>query len=798
MIPYNSDIWQQDSILHELLITDGTVTVSGTHYSVNGASVTITDDLIDLEAFELDHALCSGSQLQFGRCESGNIKFTMYDNIPSTKGKTLNTYIIPNQDASLMVQLGVFKVHEDKLNSDRTKREVTAYDKMWDINNADVTAWYNSVLPNSSSSMTLQQFRNSFLNYFGVTVESTVLANDLITIRRTIEPETLSGADVLRAICEINGVFGTITNEGKFRFVELSRDLDSGLFPSDTLYPANDLYPQDANHTVDIIDKSYYINIQFEDYLVESITGLTIRTDDQDVGVTVGTSSNKYVITNNFLVYGYDATALTSVANNILPKIAVRYYRPCVINALGNPLREVGDGLRIKTTYRGVTTYVLERKLTGVQSLRDTYTAQGEQYYNQQLNTVQSQYKQLSGRTLTLKADIDGISAELTQKVDNSTFTTYTEQTATQISSKADAVQLDGTVQGTYAYQTAQAIGLKADATELDGTVTGSYAQITATEIASKVSTTDYNGSEIVSKINQTSDTINAYVTKTGVVGDLNTQMSSYITITANQIAFGSDGTLVIDTTNFELDANGNATFKGDVTGATISGGTISGTTITSTSGGYTTTISGGEISTNKITVTGGSISGSTIVSTNSGGTSTTTISGGNITSNSITLSGNINMSGGEIEMINGAGLSLFHGGISVTTGSGGQKWLNISGYNSGAGSSTFANVAINGVDVHINYDGTSTNIYRCERIYAALTTNDNYIDVNSSGGGILLEGHSGSKIIIDSSNYTNDIVFRGNTDIGTSSNTVVIKGKTCKWVKHSTIGNDDYVLVEA
>jgi len=712
MIPYNSDIWQQDSILHELLITDGTVTVSGTHYSVNGASVTITDDLIDLEAFELDQALCSGSQLQFGRCESGNIKFTMYDNIPSTKGKTLNTYIIPNQDASLMVQLGVFKVHEDKLNSDRTKREVTAYDKMWDINNADVTAWYNSVLPNSSSSMTLQQFRNSFLNYFGVTAESTVLANDLITIRRTIEPETLSGADVLRAICEINGVFGTITNEGKFRFVELSRDLDSGLFPSDTLYPANDLYPQDVNHTVDIIDKSYYINIQFEDYLVESITGLTIRTDDQDVGVTVGTSHNKYVITNNFLVYGYDATALTSVANNILPKIAVRYYRPCVINALGNPLREVGDGLRIKTTYRGVTTYVLERKLTGVQSLRDTYTAQGEQYYSEQLNSVSSQFKQLSGKVMNLKIDTDGIAA---------------------------------------------------DVSDLDTREASHYTQ-TSGQIALKVS---------------------------------KGEVSSEISIESGQVTFSSNR-LVVNSTNFILTDTGDATFKGNVTGATITGGTVSGTTIT---GG---TISGTTISGNTITggtISGTSISGSTITSTS--GNNTTTISGGNITSNNITLSGNINISGGELTMSNNAGLQLYHGGIRTTQSSTiANTWLKIDGYNSGVGSSMFSNVAIDGLSIKIGEYSTTdgVNIYNCGNIYAVDDTTDNFIRMNDGGGGLRIQGNSESRIILDSRAYlASGIAMRADTiDIGTSGTDVKIQGQSCEWVKLSDVGNNDYVLIQS
>ena len=65
------------------------------------------------------------------------------------------------------------------------------------------------------------------------------------------------------------------------------------------------------------------------------------------------------------------------------------------------------------------------------------------------------------------------------------------------------------------------------------------------------------------------------YVAKDNVVGDLNTKMSSSITITSNRITFGSTGSLVIDTTNLKLDENGNATFKGTIDGAQMKAGTF-------------------------------------------------------------------------------------------------------------------------------------------------------------------------------------------------------------------------------
>ena len=294
----------------DLLITDGTVTVSGTSYSVTGATVTITNELLDQEAFELHQSLNSSSQLTFGSCEASSISFVIHDNIPTLKGKTLKVYLIPNSDASKMLQIGVFKVEEDKLSADRTRRNITAYDALYEVINSDVAGWYNTTLPSASSSMTLAQFRAAFLSHFSITAESKTLVNDSITITRTIEPEQLSGADVIKAICEINGCFGKITNEGKFRFVELATDIDNGLFPAEDLYPADDLYPEDIDPNTGFITQSIYTDIQFEDYQSAAITQLTIRTDDEDVGVTVGTSGNRYVITGNFLVFG--ATQITT------------------------------------------------------------------------------------------------------------------------------------------------------------------------------------------------------------------------------------------------------------------------------------------------------------------------------------------------------------------------------------------------------------------------------------------------------------------------------------------------------
>ena len=602
MIPYTdpNDIIAAGH--RDLLITDGTVTVSGTSYSVAGATVTIENNIIEQEAFELHQSLCSESQIRYGACESASISFVIHENIAPLKGKTLKVYMIPDSDASKMLQIGVFKVDEDKLSADRTKRTITAYDAMYDILNADVAAWYNSELPNSSSSITLAIFRSDFLTHFGITAEAATLANDGITLKRTIEPETLSGADVIRAICEINGVFGTITNEGKFRFVELTENLDAGLFPADDLYPSNTLYPQDVNQNVAVLHHSYYTDVQFEDYMSEGITQLVVRTNDEDVGVTVGTSGNTYVITGNFLVYGYNATALTAVANACLAKIKNRYYKPCTVNALGNPLLEVGDGIRVHTTYRGIVTYILGRKLSGIQALRDTYTASGEQKSSEQLNSVTTQFKQLANKTASLKVDVDGVQA-------------YVEE------------QLDDTIQGSYAYLTEQEIGLKVSKSNIVSDLDDQMSGITITSSSIAIGTTgtfsvDSSNFRLNNVGNLTirsctfdvpsSWTGSILTIQNGVITTGNTEISdAKLKISSNELTSSGLTVNQISLNGKILDTNGSGklTFNGDVvlvadSGSTITCGNLdaaSSVTVGSVFGTYYTFINDQSIQTEKV-----------------------------------------------------------------------------------------------------------------------------------------------------------------------------------------------------
>ena len=192
--------------------------------SVDGTKIAFDNSMIESEAFEMDESLCSESELKFGSCEANSVKFTVHDSPGSIVGKNITITETVDGDTENPFQYGKYKVYSDVPSSDRSKRQITAYDAMYDIINADVKAWYSEL----SFPMTLKAFRDSFFAYLGIEQEGVTLVNDSMTVNKTLvatqtddssavtEESAISGKTVVTAICEINGCFGNMNRDGKF------------------------------------------------------------------------------------------------------------------------------------------------------------------------------------------------------------------------------------------------------------------------------------------------------------------------------------------------------------------------------------------------------------------------------------------------------------------------------------------------------------------------------------------------------------------------------------------------------
>lgn len=412
--------------------------------SVVGTNQKIDNSMLEIGTFALEESLCSESELKFGACEANCVKFTARNTAGNIIGKTISIEETIDGDSQNPMPYGVFKVASDVPTADRTKRQITAYDAMYDIINTDVKSWYAGL----SFPMTLRQFRDSFFAHLGIAQVETSLVNDSMTVNKTIvatqtddssavtEESAISGKTVVTAICEINGCFGNINREGKFEYVFL-KAITSALYPAEDLYPSDNLFPSDAN-TESMT--GHYITFDYEDFQSKAITQLEIKTSEDNAGAIVGTAGNNYSITGNFLVSDKTGAELEQIANNLLPIMKQAAYTPVKsCTCVGNPCLTLGEPIRFNTTREIVETYLLQRTLTGVQSKRDSISAQGTQTHSAKVNSIRDTIESVERRTGKLERNADHLQSTY-EDLEEQTNTKF-EQTANSIAAEVNRAQ---------------------------------------------------------------------------------------------------------------------------------------------------------------------------------------------------------------------------------------------------------------------------------------------------------------------------------------------------------------------
>ena len=564
-----SDLFLNDTVDKQLSITS------------DDGQINITNTELHKQKFELTESLCSESELVFGSCEASVIKFTVSNTFLPMKDKVLTVSMALNKNTNEPYQIGVYRVYSDVPTADRTARDVVAYDFMYDILTVDATNWYANVFPTREvkkedgktetvyDPVTLRYFRDNFFKWLDIEIEQISLVNDDMLIEKTIDVQMfgendtyITGKDILNSVLEANGCFGHFGRDGKFHFIYLEQSIQ-GLYPRNDLYPSDDLYPRDPKSTR--IGKSFYISAEYEDYLVKSIDGLQIREKENDIGVIVGGTSNPYIIEDNFLFYGKGTEELTGIANNILSKIRGIVYRPFTADCNGNPCLEVGDAIRIPTRYEIIESYILSRTLKGIQALRDSLEAQGEESRTGNVNGIHNSIIQLKGKSNVLERTIEET---------RSTITNVEAGLKTEISQTASEIRLE--VQNTTE-------GLSSRITINENDITSEISRAKDAESAIRqtvdevsISVTD-NVKNLQSQIDVNKDNISLKVSADKIVSAINMSPEKVSiladkidlngTVTANgNVKILKNGT--IKAKNAEIEGKINATdgvFKGTV-----------------------------------------------------------------------------------------------------------------------------------------------------------------------------------------------------------------------------------------
>nr|DAP10307.1 MAG TPA: hypothetical protein [Caudoviricetes sp.] len=378
--------------------------------SISGSETTITNSNIVSESMSIKQSLSDDENIKLGSCNSSSFEITVAGITEDLIGKEIQPKLLVDSDTTEL-SLGLFTVESSKKEVGRPFRKITAYDRMKKLS-VDVGEWYRGlVFP-----VTVKDLRDGLCGHVGLEQLETTLPFDSMEINKTLDDDgAINGLDLMQGICELNGCFGNISKDGKFEYVYLSTG-----DPVDTLNGILKSYPQ------------------CEDYKASAINGVTIKFTDSDIIYQSTSHTNSYIITDNYLIADKTEEELISIANTIARKINGISYRPATIESVGQPYFDLGDKVSFNDESGSLdTTYILKREINGIQALTDSIEASGDEYIQQDVNSVVGQLAKLNSDNGRLKIKIAKTEEGLSLKVSKG-------DVSSQLSVETDQIVLKG------------------------------------------------------------------------------------------------------------------------------------------------------------------------------------------------------------------------------------------------------------------------------------------------------------------------------------------------------------------
>lgn len=374
-------------------------------------SVTLKESQIQAESLELEESLLEQNSIEFIGCISSCAKISIASIPQKLKNKKIVISIYTDNTQTEPVPLFTGYVADDKRTSNKRLRNIVAYDAIYSLTDYDVTDWFNTqvTLLESGKTVTIKQLRARLFQHIGITQKKATLANDGFSIKKltnmvkgeetdTEEEEKIYALDLIKAICQINGVFGIIGRDGKFVYRRLGVDNenDNGAYPgvdeNGGLYLPFIPGVGSVDTLTDATHYASYRSVSYEDYEVKGIQRVYVRQDDKSKAGYAGTDKKyRYYVQGNRFTLGTTKEDRNGIAERIYQKVKGVTYTPFTASCVGLPYIEVGDPVSFyvydfeesdkqgKDVYTMKSFYVLSRTLKGIQSMIDTLSAQGEE-----------------------------------------------------------------------------------------------------------------------------------------------------------------------------------------------------------------------------------------------------------------------------------------------------------------------------------------------------------------------------------------------------------------------------------
>lgn len=361
---------------------------------------TVPYNTVHSESLTVSEAIMDNDTIEFIGCIPSKLQVSIQNFGEDVADKEIHVSIFTENTEEEPVP--IFKGIVDTVTQQSNKqiKEIVAYDFLYTKGNIDIAQWYiENFIGDWENGTTLKTFRDSLFEEIGLDVVETELVNDSLFFYKQYSPVNMKALDIIRYICQINGVFGIMNRYGVFEFRRLK--------------PIAQSTP---------IFVSFYKEADYQEFSVKPVDLLTIRQSDQVEGVSYGLGDNNYIIQGNFFTLNLKDSQLLPLAERLYPIISGISYVPYKATQVGYPWVECGDVIAYdvydfeasqeqgEDVYTRMNFYVFDRYLKGIQALRDTYEAQGEKEQtvfitniNAQIETVKDQIEEVVGQLAETK-----------------------------------------------------------------------------------------------------------------------------------------------------------------------------------------------------------------------------------------------------------------------------------------------------------------------------------------------------------------------------------------------------------
>lgn len=378
--------------------------ISATHKNVTitfpSANVTFTNSDLVEESLELTETIETERNLTFKGCIASQFRFKVADIVQDLRGQYLEAFIQADNTQTIPLFKGYVDT-QDNMTHEDIITEFTCYDPLYKIGSRNMQSWVDS----RTYPITVKNFRNQLFSALGITQEAKTLVNDGWSIQEEIKGfvDEPSAVDLMRWICQLNGVFGQYGRDGKFHYREI-KSISEGTYPAEDLFPSTTTFPAEENAGA-LIATDVYNSLKYEPYNTEAITKVAIIDAGGIDQGQAGSGSNVFTIQDNPIAF--NIPNMRAAASALLSKIGGIDYTPVVgISCVGMPWLECGDSYLTFTNRNAIRTYILQRTFKGIQALYDEYSSDTDSLYPPYKSTSTTRFNEDKKSILKINADI--------------------------------------------------------------------------------------------------------------------------------------------------------------------------------------------------------------------------------------------------------------------------------------------------------------------------------------------------------------------------------------------------------